>query len=58
MFCEVRSNWAIVWFLGAGREGGRWLHDDHWRDAAVLPDQTGVVLHSVPAYPSARAEEH
>lgn len=44
--------------LGARREGGRWLCDDRWRDAALLLDQTGVVLHSVPPYPSACAEDY
>lgn len=58
VFCEACSDWPMVWFVGAGCEGGRRLHDDHRRDAALLPDQTGVVLHSVPAHPSACAEEH
>lgn len=52
------ANGRIFYFLGVGCESGRRLHDDYWRDAAVLPDQTGVVLHSVPTHPSARAEEH
>lgn len=69
MICPLRRPHALIELLrgcffprrsipGAGRESRRRLRDDHRRDAALLPHQAGVVLHSVPPDPSACAEDH